>query len=123
MDPKEFHEHLAHFQCQKCSECCKKPGFVYLQKGEEDAMAKLLGMTSFDFVNTHCELIDRQKLVLKKNSDESCFFLREYGCLVHAAKPTQCRDFPIRWRTESSFDYCKGLKKLFPNGVKDGHEI
>ena len=110
----EFQERLAAFLCQRCNECCKKPGFVYLQAGEEESIAKFLEISSFDFVNRYCELEDRRKLVLKKNADESCVFLTPVGCRIHPAKPQQCCDFPVKWRTPASFDYCEGLKKVFP---------
>ena len=116
MEKNQFQDLLAQFQCQRCQECCKKPGYVYLQKGEDEKIAHYLKLDVFDFVNRYCELLDKQKLVLKKNTDESCIFLREYGCAVHAVKPVQCQDFPIKWRTESSFEYCAGLKKIFPKG-------
>lgn len=106
-------EKLKSFVCQQCNECCKKPGFVYLEAGEAPKIAEYLGMSEFDFVNQYCELEERRKLVLKKLEDERCIFLSETGCQVHAAKPSQCRDFPTKWRTKSSFDYCAGLVKLF----------
>lgn len=100
------------FVCQRCNECCKKPGYVYLAKGEEDLIANCLNLEVRDFVNTCCDLIDRKRLVLKKLPDEVCIFLRPDGCSIHEVKPQQCRDFPFKWRTEKSFDYCVGLKKL-----------
>lgn len=105
-------EKLERFECQRCNECCKKPGFVYLKEGEEESIARFLGLEVFDFVNRFCELEDRRKLVLKKNPDESCTFLSESGCSIHSAKPQQCLDFPVKWRTPASLDYCEGLKKL-----------
>jgi Fe-S-cluster containining protein len=86
--------------------------YVYLAPGEERALADFLGMQVFDFVNAYCELADRRRLVLKKHADESCIFLEPAGCAVHPAKPAQCRDFPVRWRTPRSFEYCEGMKAL-----------
>lgn len=100
------------FSCRRCNECCKKPGFVYLQPGEAASIAEHLGLNEFEFVNQFCELQDRQKLVLKKLSNEHCIFLEDAGCRIHAAKPVQCREFPYRWRTPASLDYCEGLKAL-----------
>ena len=85
---------------------------MYLKEGEEESIAQFLGLEVFNFVNRFCELEDRRKLVLKKNPDESCIFLSESGCSIHSAKPQQSRDFPVRWRTSASLDYCEGLKKL-----------
>lgn len=112
MTAASLEEKLEKFECQRCNECCRQPGFVYLLQNEADDIAKFLGMNSFDFVNQYCELEDRRKLVLKKHADEACIFLRENGCSIHAVKPQQCRDFPVRWRTVKSFSYCLGLKNL-----------
>ena len=112
MQEAESRERLSKFECQRCHECCRKPGFVYLQKGEEERIAEFLGLQVSDFVNRFCELVDRRKFVLKKHPDESCIFLTESGCSIHAVKPQQCLDFPVKWRTEASFQYCAGLKRL-----------
>lgn len=103
------------FKCEQCGHCCLQSGWVYLEDGEPEAMAALLGMDVYEFVNEFCELVDRRKLVLKKHPDEACIFFGEKGCRVHSAKPRQCRDFPVGWRTPNSFHYCEGLKKLYNN--------
>ncbi len=110
---EEFKRKLEAFACQRCNECCKKPGFVYLQAGEEERLAAYLGLSVFDFVNQFCEVEQRRKLVLKKNPDESCVFLSAEGCRIQPVKPLQCIDFPTKWRTPASYEYCRGLKKIF----------
>jgi len=100
------------FGCRRCNACCKQPGFVYLKEGEADRMAEYLGMLVYDFTDQFCDVVDRRRLVLKKRSDEVCVFLNEEGCRVHAVKPDQCRDFPSKWRTPASLEYCQGLKEL-----------
>jgi uncharacterized protein len=112
MAAMSLEDQLSKFECQRCNECCKKPGFVYLKEGEETAIADHLNLSPFDFVNQYCELQDRRKLVLKKHADESCIFLTAMGCSIQAVKPEQCRDFPVKWRTPASLSYCEGLKKL-----------
>lgn len=108
-----FQRKLEAFVCQRCNECCRKPGYVYLQPGEEERLAAHLNLSVFDFVNGFCGLLERRKLVLKKHSDESCVFLSDKGCRVHPVKPLQCIEFPSKWRTPASFNYCQGLKKVF----------
>ena len=100
------------FQCQRCSACCRQPGFVYLKKGDVERLAACLEMDIYPFTETYCLLMDRQHLVLKKNPDETCLFLGPTGCTVYAARPTQCRDFPLNWKTERSQHYCEGMKKV-----------
>jgi len=100
------------FSCQRCNECCRKPGYVYLKDGEAQRIATYLEMPLYDFTDQHCEVIDRRRLVLKKLPNEVCIFLENNGCHIHAVKPEQCIAFPYRWHTPASFDYCAGLRKL-----------
>jgi uncharacterized protein len=112
----DFEKKLGEFSCQQCNECCRQPGFVYLDQEEVEPIASYMNMSASQFVNEHCEIQDRTQLVLKKHADEACIFLSEKGCSIHAVKPAQCRSFPTRWRTRKSFEYCVGLKQLFgPN--------
>ena len=101
------------FQCKRCNACCRQPGFVYLKTGEAERVAAFLGLSVYDFTDRYCDVLERRELVLKKHADEACVFLNEQGCQIHDVKPQQCRDFPAKWRTPRSFDYCEGLKALF----------
>ena len=105
-------KNLESFECKKCNECCRQPGYVYLSEEEAEAAARFLKKDIYEFVNQFCDLLDRRQLVLKKLEDEACIFLTKEGCRVHPAKPRQCRDFPVKWRTVKSLSYCEGLKKL-----------
>ena len=112
MNHDSLDKKLEKFECMRCNECCRQPGFVYLRPEEAEQMAAFLGMEAGDFVNQYCELQDRRKLVLKKNPDESCVFLKDSGCAVHSVKPGQCIDFPRKWRTPKSLEYCQGMHKV-----------
>jgi Fe-S-cluster containining protein len=103
---------LEKFECQRCNACCRQPGFVYLKPEEVAPLAEFLNLEVYSFTDRFCEVVDRRHLVLKKYPDERCIFLTEQGCSVHAVKPGQCRDFPVKWRTLKSLDYCEGLKRL-----------
>lgn len=103
------------FGCRRCTECCRQPGYVYMTEAECAEAAALLGCSIYDFMDRYCDLVDRRRIVLKKLPDETCIFLKSNACEIHSAKPGQCRDFPLRWRTPRSFEYCQGLKALFEN--------
>lgn len=104
---------LQKFQCRRCNLCCQQPGCVNITVEESENIAQFLNVDPYVFVNEYCEVYDRRKLVLKKNEDESCVFLTPEGCSIYEARPGQCRDFPVKWRTLRSFEYCEGLKELF----------
>jgi Fe-S-cluster containining protein len=108
----ELEAKLKNFECQRCNECCRQPGFVYLEAGEAERIADDLKLELYAFTDRFCEVEERRRLVLKKHADEACIFLRAEGCSIHAVKPRQCRDFPVKWRTPRSLEYCAGLKKL-----------
>lgn len=112
MNEALLREKLQTFSCQQCGLCCRQPGYVYLAAGEAERIAAFLQTDLYRFTGEYCEVLERRHLVLKKNADESCIFLTGNACRVHAVKPEQCRDFPVRWRTPRSWDYCEGLKKL-----------
>ena len=103
---------MRNFKCQKCSSCCRQPGFVYLEREEEaKALADFLNLDLYDFTGRYCEVLEKRHLVLRKLPDEACIFLGLKGCWVYEARPAQCRDFPYKWRTPNSEKYCEGLKK------------
>ena len=99
------------FKCKRCGACCRQAGFVYLKEDEAVQLAAFLGIDVYAFTETHCLLLDRQHLVLKKDPDEACLFLVREGCKVYDARPAQCRDFPLKWKTEKSLGYCEGMRK------------
>ncbi|MBU3759579.1 MAG: YkgJ family cysteine cluster protein [Candidatus Omnitrophica bacterium] len=108
----EIENRIQEFACRRCNACCRQSGYVYLREGEAERLAGFLGQDVYEFTQDFCEVADRRSLVLKKHSDEACVFLTPQGCSVHPVKPAQCAEFPYRWRTPRSFDYCEGLKSL-----------
>lgn len=121
-NPQALAAKLESFQCRRCNACCRQPGYVYLGSGEAENAAAYLKLELYDFTARYCELLDRRQLVLKKHADEACVFLTAEGCRIHEVKPRQCVDFPSKWHTPRSFDYCEGLKILFPdNPLREKH--
>ena len=103
------------FVCLQCHACCRQAGFVWIHREDQERIADFLGMDVYAFTEKYCDCWGRVKLVLKKQKEEACIFLSDRGCRVHPVKPEQCRDFPFRWKTERSLDYCRGLKSLEEN--------
>jgi hypothetical protein len=106
------------FQCQPgCTNCCQQKGFVYITEGDLTRMAEFLRMGAREFER---EFVYRTKhlLRLRMPRHTQCHFLREDGCSIHPAKPTQCRIFPFwpeqvesrrEWREIAA--YCPGIGK------------
>jgi len=86
---------LMRFECQPgCTACCERKGFVYLTELDVERAAEFLGMTQRDFERKY---VYRTKNLrrLRTPRETQCHFLREGGCSIHPAKPTQCRLFPF----------------------------
>jgi hypothetical protein len=88
------------FECQPgCTACCEQKGFVYLTEGDLERAAHFLGITPAAFPR-----------------EAQCNFLRDGGCSIHPAKPTQCRTFPFwpelvesRKEWHKTAQYCPGM--------------
>ena len=106
------------FECQPgCTACCEQKGFVYLTEEDVSRMAQFLGMTPAAFEQKYV-FRTRNRRRLRVPRDSQCSFLREGGCSIHAAKPTQCRIFPywpelLESRQEwlKTARYCPGIGK------------
>jgi len=102
------------FECQPgCTACCEQKGFVYLTHDDVPRMAQFLGMTMAAFERKYVYRT-RNRRRLRVPRDSQCSFLRDGGCSIHPAKPTQCRIFPF-W-PELLASRGEGLKtaKYFP---------
>ncbi|HWQ52832.1 MAG TPA: YkgJ family cysteine cluster protein [Bryobacteraceae bacterium] len=83
------------FTCQPgCTNCCRGKGFVYLTEDDLVRAAEFLGMTPAAFEKRYIYRT-RNLRRLRTPRDTTCVFLREDGCSIHEAKPTQCRLFPF----------------------------
>ena len=106
------------FECQPgCTACCEQKGFVYLAEADIARAAKFLGLTPDEFERRYVYRT-RNRMRLKVPRDANCHFLKDGGCSIHPAKPTQCRIFPFwpemvesrrEWRKTAR--YCPGIGK------------
>ena len=106
------------FQCQPgCTACCTQRGFVYLTEADLERVAAFLGMEPAVFEHRYVYRTSK-RLRLRVPRDAQCHFLREGGCSIHPAKPTQCRIFPFwpelvdsRREWKKAARYCPGMGK------------
>ena len=106
------------FECQPgCTACCEQKGFVYLTGDDVPRMAQFLGITMAAFERKYIYRT-RNRRRLRVPRDSQCSFLRDGGCSIHPAKPTQCRIFPFwpellasRREWLKTAKYCPGMGK------------
>jgi uncharacterized protein len=77
-----------------CTNCCDRPGFVYITKSDLKKAAKYLRISAAEFERKYVYR-SKHRLRLRKPKDRQCPFLSKSGCEIHPAKPTQCRLFPF----------------------------
>jgi Fe-S-cluster containining protein len=104
------------FACVRgCTNCCQQTGYVYLTPEDLRRAAEYVGMSAAEFEKKY---VYRTKtlLRLRKPRGSQCHFLKQEGCAIHPAKPTQCRAFPFwpelvakreAWTEAAS--YCPGI--------------
>src|SRR5687768_12742963 len=93
--------------CERCTNCCRWPGFVNIDTTEVRALAQFLEMTDDDFIQQYTRLRPgRDGLALLDKANGECVFLAGQDCAVQRAKPRQCRDFPNRWNFPGWRDVC-----------------
>jgi uncharacterized protein len=106
------------FECQPgCTTCCQHNGFVYLTGDDIVRAALFLGLSAAAFERKFVYRSTNLRR-LRTPRDSPCGFLREDGCSIHPAKPTQCRLFPFwpelvddlkDWRKAA--EWCPGIGK------------
>jgi uncharacterized protein len=104
------------FRCiPGCTNCCTRRGFVYLTGADLHRAAEYLGLTPQEFESKFVYRT-RHLLRLRVPKHSGCHFLRDGGCSIHPAKPTQCRLYPFwpelvenpkEWAKEAKF--CPGI--------------
>ena len=89
------------FHCTMCGKCCIKREDILLNPRDMYNLAKELGMTPHEVMNTYCETYiggdSRLPVVRLKPRGEirRCPLLKDRKCSIHNSKPTVCALFPI----------------------------
>ncbi len=96
-----FYKDGLRFTCLRCGRCCRIPdGVVYLSHSDIERLAEFLGISEEEFLEKYTVVRGKFR-VLRDFPNGDCIFLRQDGCSVYPARPTQCRTFPF-WRSNIS---------------------
>ncbi len=99
-----------YFQCQRCTNCCRWPGFVKLTDDDIAALAQFLGVPEFDFIQRYTRLRQyRDGLALIEKANGECIFLDGRDCSVQEVKPKQCKGFPNEWNFPGWREVCEAV--------------
>jgi Fe-S-cluster containining protein len=104
-----------HYHCQRCTACCRWPGFVKVTEAEIGMIARHVRMEEHDFIQQFTRLRpNRDGLALIDKPNGECHFLDGDDCTLQAVKPEQCRDFPNRWNFPGWREICEAIPELRP---------
>jgi len=96
------------YQCQRCTNCCRWPGFVELREPDITAIARFLEISEWDFIQRYTRLRpNRQGLALTDTESGACIFLEGNDCAIQPVKPRQCKGFPNTWNFPGWRDVCE----------------
>ena len=109
-----------HYQCQRCTNCCRWPGLVRIDESEIAAIARHLGVGEHDFIQRYTRLRpgrDGLALIDKGPAadgsyNHECIFLDGRDCRIQAAKPRQCAGFPNTWNFPGWRESCEAVPVL-----------
>ena len=103
--------------CQRCTNCCRWPGFVKLSNEDIAAIASQLDMAERDFVEKFTRLRpSRDGLALIDQPDGACVFLEGQDCRIQLVKPLQCKGFPDTWNFPGWRESCMAIEGPPGNG-------
>jgi uncharacterized protein len=99
------------YACQRCTNCCRWPGFVKLTNDDISSISQYLGLTVHEFIQQFTRLRPRRDgLALIDNPDNSCIFLEGSDCRIQEVKPLQCRGFPNTWNFPGWREVCEAIE-------------
>lgn len=102
---------MSHYACQRCTNCCRWPGFVKISPGDIAAIAAHLGISEDALIQGFTRLRPaRDGLALTDQPDGACVFLDGRDCRIQAVKPAQCRGFPNTWNFPGWRDVCEAVE-------------
>ncbi len=81
------------FQCQKCGECCKGYGGVFVNKQEIKHISRYLNMDAESFLTDYCQWSGGRPLIRTSESGYCVFW--DKVCTIHPVKPRMCKIWPF----------------------------
>lgn len=109
---------MPYYQCQRCTACCRWPGFVKIELDEVEGIANFLGVSEDAFIQQYTVLRpSRTGLALIQNPEggHACIFLKGNDCMIQSVKPKQCKGFPNEWNFPGWRDICHAVEVENPS--------
>ncbi len=100
------------YLCQRCGNCCRWPGDVRITEEEAGRIARFLGLTESEFVQSATRLnANRTGLSIIDKPNGECLYLDGVNvCLIQPVKPAQCSGFPNDWNFPGWREQCEAVE-------------
>ena len=107
---------MTRYICQRCTNCCRWPGFVKISQTDVPEIAAHLGISEHEFIQNFTRLRpSRDGLALIDQPDGACIFLEGRDCRIQPVKPAQCSGFPNTWNFPGWRDVCEAIEVEGPD--------
>jgi Fe-S-cluster containining protein len=85
------------FACTQCGNCCTgKPGFVWVNDAEVQALAEFRNEPLDQVLGLYTRPEGGTRRSLREKANGDCvFYDRMAGCTVYSVRPRQCRTWPF----------------------------
>ena len=111
---------VENFRCQGSGNCCRYPGYVYVNRANIELMAKQLKILNIDFRRDYVVRQEGWDAISTPTFRRDCFLDGESRCKVYEQRPKKCRTYPD-WdeiwssdeRLREEVKHCPGLAKAF----------
>ncbi len=118
-----FYDNGLHFECNRCSDCCRlSPGVVYLSMEDLTNLSACFKISNEEFVKKYCRWVmyydGKEVLSLQETKAYDCILWSKDGCTAYGYRPVQCSTYPFwSWMLASKRDWddcekdCPGINK------------
>lgn len=89
-----YHDGLR-FTCTRCGNCCKGPGYVWVDEDEMMLLADHFDLDVDTFQKVYTTKLGKNYSLRDQANGNCIFFDDTQGCLVYEARPRQCRTWPF----------------------------
>ena len=118
MSEPVWYEDGLRFSCTRCGNCCRGPGYVWVDDDEVSLLAAHFGMESDSFQKVYTRKVGRSRSLRDQANDNCIFFDEGAGCLVYEARPRQCRTWPFWDHNLESPNAWKDVQQRCPGSGK-----
>lgn len=97
MDKASWYADGLRFECTQCGHCCSgSPGYVWVNQGEIESLAGIVGLSAEAFEEQYVRKIGVRKSLREFHNGDCVFFDSvTKRCSVYDVRPRQCRTWPF----------------------------